>query len=107
MKEEVRREKEEDVRNEAGREKKIELAHTKIFHIECGRVGGSTYFPAANTEQERHEVALLLLLKFLDILEGTHLGCAKIFPWSVFKSLFLFSIFLFRDVPGNWVQLEE
>jgi hypothetical protein len=36
---------------------------------------GSTYFPAADTEKEAHHIGLLLLLKLLDILEGTHLGC--------------------------------
>lgn len=38
------------------------------------KVGGSTYFPAANAEKEAHHIGLLLLLKFLDILEGTHFG---------------------------------
>lgn len=36
----------------------------------------STYFPAAHSEKEAHHIGLLLLLKFLDILEGTHLGCS-------------------------------
>lgn len=35
----------------------------------------STYLPAANAEKEAHHIGLLLLLKFLDILEGTHFGC--------------------------------
>ena len=37
----------------------------------------STYFPAANAEKEAHHIGLLLLLKFLDILEGTHLDCRQ------------------------------
>lgn len=37
----------------------------------------STYFPAADTEEELHDVRLLLLLKLLDVLEGTHLGCKR------------------------------
>lgn len=38
---------------------------------------GSTYFPAADTQKELHDIRLLLLLKLLDVLEGTHLGCVK------------------------------
>lgn len=33
----------------------------------------STHLPAANAKQEAHDIALLLLLKFLEILVGTHL----------------------------------
>jgi len=32
-----------------------------------------SYLPAAHTEKEAEDIALLLLLKFLDVLEGTHL----------------------------------
>ena len=35
----------------------------------------STYLPASNSEEKLHNIGLLLLLKFLDIFEGTHLGC--------------------------------
>ena len=38
-------------------------------------VGGLTYFPAAHSEEEAHQIRLLLLLKLFDVLEGTHLGC--------------------------------
>lgn len=33
----------------------------------------STHLPAANAKQEAHDIALLLLLKLLEILVGTHL----------------------------------
>lgn len=36
----------------------------------------STYFPAADSEEESQNIGLLLLLKLFDILEGTHLDCA-------------------------------
>jgi len=45
-----------------------------IFCIECSSV--STYFPASDTEEEAQDVGLLLLLKLLDVLEGTHFGCS-------------------------------
>lgn len=37
-----------------------------------------SYLPATDTEKEEHNIALLLLLKFLDVLEGTHFGCRGI-----------------------------
>lgn len=40
-------------------------------------VGCSTYFPAADSEEESQDIRLLLLLKLFDVLEGTHLGCLK------------------------------
>lgn len=33
----------------------------------------STYLPAANAKQEAHDIALLLLLKLLEIFVSTHL----------------------------------
>lgn len=42
-----------------------------LVHI----LGGLTYFPAANSEEEGNDIRLLLLLKLFDVLEGTHLGC--------------------------------
>lgn len=42
----------------------------------------STYFPAANAEEEAKHIRLLLLLELFDILEGTHLDC-----WSERKIL--------------------
>lgn len=33
----------------------------------------STYFPAADSEEESQDIRLLLLLKLFDVLEGTHL----------------------------------
>jgi hypothetical protein len=37
---------------------------------------GSTYFPAADSEKVEEDIALLLLLKLFDVLEGTHLDCS-------------------------------
>jgi hypothetical protein len=35
-----------------------------------------SYLPAADTQKEAHHIRLLLLLKLLDVLEGTHCdGC--------------------------------
>jgi hypothetical protein len=34
---------------------------------------GVSYLPAANTEQEAHDIALLLLLQLLEVLVGAHL----------------------------------
>lgn len=34
----------------------------------------STYFPAADSEEESQDIRLLLLLKLFDVFEGTHLG---------------------------------
>lgn len=53
--------------------------------IDCSSGGGkkkstsgfSAYLPAAHAQKEAHHIGLLLLLKLLDILEGTHLGCWK------------------------------
>lgn len=50
---------------------------TLLLAIELG-IGSdsvSTYFPAADSEQELHNIRLLLLLKLLDVLKGTHLDC--------------------------------
>jgi hypothetical protein len=33
-----------------------------------------SYLPAAHSEEESHDIGLLLLVKLLDIFEGTHLG---------------------------------
>ena len=33
----------------------------------------SSYLPAADSEQESEDIGLLLLLKFFDVFEGTHL----------------------------------
>lgn len=38
----------------------------------CKRIG-SSYLPASDTEKEAEDIRLLLLLKLLDVLEGTHL----------------------------------
>ena len=35
----------------------------------------STYFPAADSEEESQDIRLLLLLKLFDVFEGTHLDC--------------------------------
>ena len=35
----------------------------------------STYFPAADSEEESENIRLLLLLKLFDVFEGTHLDC--------------------------------
>lgn len=35
----------------------------------------STYFPAADSEEESQNIGLLLLLKLFDVLEGTHFDC--------------------------------
>lgn len=43
--------------------------------LEKRTVGCSTYFPAADSEEESQDIRLLLLLKLFDVLEGTHLGC--------------------------------
>lgn len=37
----------------------------------------STYFPAADSEEESQDIRLLLLLKLFDVLEGTHLDCLQ------------------------------
>lgn len=42
-----------------------------------------TYLPAANAEKEAHHIGLLLLLKFLDILKGTHFGYGELARLSV------------------------
>lgn len=34
---------------------------------------GVSYLPAANAEQEAHDIALLLLLELLEVLVGAHL----------------------------------
>jgi hypothetical protein len=34
--------------------------------------GCSTYFPASDSEEETQHIGLLALLKFFDVLEGTH-----------------------------------
>lgn len=39
----------------------------------CRSWGFVAYLPAANAEQEAHDIALLLLLKLLEVLVGTHL----------------------------------
>lgn len=41
-------------------------------------MGFSTYFPAADSEEESQDIRLLLLLKLFDVLEGTHLGCCVV-----------------------------
>lgn len=48
---------------------------SRIFIRSRARDGESksSYLPAADAEQEAEHIALLLLLKFLDVLEGTHL----------------------------------
>lgn len=55
------------------------LALSQNTRPECCQSKGwkSTYLPAANAEKEAHHIGLLLLLKFLDILEGTHFGCSN------------------------------
>ena len=37
-------------------------------------ISGLAYLPAAHAEQEAHHIALLLLLKLLEVLVGAHLG---------------------------------
>ena len=46
-----------------------------------------SYLPAANAEQEAHDIALLLLLQLLEILVGTHL-------YAVLATAFCFKLFL-------------
>ena len=55
----------------------VSSVHTCIKKIafEDDRCRVSTYFPATDSQQELHNVRLLLLLKLLDVLKGTHLGC--------------------------------
>lgn len=45
------------------------------FHLFChtGLSRKGSYLPAAHAEEESHHIGLLLLVKFLDIFEGTHL----------------------------------
>lgn len=35
--------------------------------------GKGSYLPAAHSEEESHDIGLLLLVKLFDIFEGTHL----------------------------------
>jgi hypothetical protein len=37
--------------------------------------GCSTYFPAADPEEETQHIGLLALLKLFDVLKGTHFVC--------------------------------
>lgn len=71
-------------------------SHRSVFRLRSStvmpfemslRFGRLTYFPAAHSEKEAHQVRLLLLLKFLDILEGTHLG------WKMGKTTVSVTIF--------------
>ena len=39
----------------------------------CRSCRGLAYLPAAHAEQEAHDIALLLLLKLLEVLVGAHL----------------------------------
>lgn len=39
----------------------------------------STYFPAADSEEEAQHIRLLALLKLFDVLEGTHSVCVAQF----------------------------
>jgi hypothetical protein len=48
------------------------------FGVGCRRKFELSYLPAANTEKEAENIRLLLLLQFLDVLEGTHLRVEKL-----------------------------
>lgn len=51
-------------------------ACSRFFRVGIsGSEEGSTYFPAADSGQEEQDIRLLLLLKLLDVLKGTHLDC--------------------------------
>jgi hypothetical protein len=45
------------------------------FHLFChtGLLRKGSYLPTAHSEEESHDIGLLLLVKLLDIFEGTHL----------------------------------
>jgi hypothetical protein len=45
------------------------------FHLFChtGLSRKGSYLPAAHAKEESHHIGLLLLVKLLDIFEGTHL----------------------------------
>ena len=48
----------------------------QIAGIEVAEIGlmiADSYLPASDTEKEAQHIRLLLLLKFFDIFEGTHL----------------------------------
>ena len=41
------------------------------------RTASSTYFPAPDSEEKPNDIGLLLLLKLLNVLEGTHFACGN------------------------------
>jgi hypothetical protein len=47
------------------------IAGTEVAEIDL--IIASSYLPASDTEKEAQHIRLLLLLKFFDIFEGTHL----------------------------------
>lgn len=63
-----------------------------------GIVLESSHLPAANPQQESHNIGLLLLVEFFDIFEGTHLAQV-----SMIRMVFAVA-FTLLNLPGEGLE---